>query len=230
VQARNSPIFGGSGGSRTRTTISLADGPVLARAYLALTSRSPDQTAKTVPVPVSGMDRRAFVAAVTAGAAALAGCSGGETTPSETPTEDTPRGTGTPTDSPTPTEEPTPTDTPTAEETPTETPTPTPDGVDAIVEVGPDASLRFAPESVEVPTGATVRWTWRGNGHNVSPRSTPDGADWSGTSGSETFDAGHSYEHTFDTAGTYEYACDPHEASGMTGEVVVASDVGYDAA
>jgi plastocyanin len=178
------------------------------------------------------MDRRRFVAAVTAGMAALAGCSGGETTPSETPSEDTPRGTGTPTGSPTPTEEPTPADTPTPEETPTANPTrtPTPEGVDAIVEVGPAASLRFDPESVEVSTGATVRWVWRGSGHNVSPRSTPDGADWSGTPGSETFDEGYTYEHTFETAGTYGYACDPHESAGMTGEVVVSSDVGYDVA
>lgn len=172
------------------------------------------------------MDRREFVAMVTAGtAAALAGCSGdGTTTPSETPSEDTPRGTGTATstDGPTATETPTPTDEPTPTETPT--PTPTPTGVDAIVEVGPDASLRFEPESVTVATGDTVRWVWRGGGHNVSPRSTPDGASWSGTPGSETFGEGYTYEHAFEVAGTHEYACDPHGGAGMVGEVVVSSE------
>ncbi|WP_435196422.1 plastocyanin/azurin family copper-binding protein [Natronomonas sp. EA1] len=58
---------------------------------------------------------------------ALAGCSSGESTPTETPTpESTPTETPTPESTPTetPTPESTPTETPTPESTPTETPTP----------------------------------------------------------------------------------------------------------
>jgi len=156
----------------------------------------------------------------------LAGCSndptGTETAAS--PTEDTVDETPTATEEATPTatttDEPTATSTPTA--SPTATPTDRPD-VAAEVIVAPDRSLTFSPDVVEIAVGETVRWLWEGTGHNVKPRSTPSGTEWSGTPGSdsETYDQGYVHTHTFEVAGTYEYVCVPHEGAGMTGTVVV---------
>lgn len=156
------------------------------------------------------MNRRRFLAAVTAGAAGLAGCAGADTDP-------TPR----PTDTPTPTDEPTPTDTPGATGTPTETPTPTPTPVvpDVTVVTGPNGDLVFRPRDVTIASGDTVLWTWDSGGHNVKPTSQPAGADWTGTPGGRLFGKGHEYAYTFEVTGTYEYECVPH--AGMVGSVVV---------
>lgn len=160
--------------------------------------------------------------------AGLAGCTGGETvgdggTPSPTPT-DTETPTATPSPSPTPTETPTPTAT--AEPTPTATPTPTPEPTPTaaqVVEVAPDGEFVFRPEDFTIATGDTVRWIWRGGGHNVKVESAPSGADWSGTPGGEfdTFSAGHAYSYTFEVAGRYEYFCAPHKGLGMAGGFTV---------
>jgi len=91
------------------------------------------------------------------------------------------------------------------------------------VVVGPNGEFRFSPSSVTVATGDAVEWVWSSGGHNIVVDSQPDGADWQGTEGDAgtVHDAGHEYSHTFETAGTYAYYCNPHRASGMTGEVVV---------
>ena len=95
---------------------------------------------------------------------------------------------------------------------------------ETVVEVGPGGSLTFEPAELEVRPGTTVRWVWKSDTHNVVPESQPDGANWQGTDGgdSRVYDDGHEYSHTFETLGTYEYSCTPHEAAGMTGEVVVS--------
>ena len=97
---------------------------------------------------------------------------------------------------------------------------------DVTVEVGPDGDAVFAPGTaapVGVTPGATVQFVWRSDGHNVVVANRPAAADWRGTAGSpETlYDTGHVHEHTFETPGTYEYHCEPHEATGMTGRIVV---------
>lgn len=184
---------------------------------------------------------RTGIAALTVG---LAGCSGGEGAdtpepmPTETPTvtpSPAPADTPTPTagDTPTPTEgsgdtpESTPTDsgaspTATATASPAPTATPAPD-VAQVVEVAPDASLSFGPETFEIAAGGTVRWTWEAGGHNVRASSTPADSDWKGTPGGDgtTYDEGYTYEYTFEVPGEYEYVCIPHESLGMTGSFTV---------
>ncbi len=38
---------------------------------------------------------------------------------------------------------------------------------------------------------------------------------------SGTIDPARTYTHTFDVPGTYKYFCQPHEAAGMAGTIVV---------
>lgn len=163
------------------------------------------------------MDRRRYLRrAAAALAAGLAGCGASP----DDGTDAEPTATSTPTAEPTPTDTPTPTDSPTP--SPTATPTELPP-VAAEVTVGPGGALRFDPETVSVAVGETVRWLWDSGGHNVKPSSIPSGSDWSGTTGgnTETFGAGHVYEHTFEVAGRYDYICFPHRSAGMTATVTV---------
>ncbi len=90
------------------------------------------------------------------------------------------------------------------------------------VTVGPGGELVFDPDSLTIPPGTTVNFTWDSNNHNVVPNSQPDGAGWEGEGESgETFNEGHSYSHTFGTTGTYEYVCTPHEGVGMVASLTV---------
>lgn len=77
---------------------------------------------------------------------------------------------------------------------------------------------RFAPASVVVSPGTTVRWIWDDGPHTVT------------SSGQPTFPGNpaadnppKSYEFTFTQAGTYQYYCAVHgnPTSGMRGTVVV---------
>lgn len=197
--------------------------------------------------------RRRFLTATALGVPGLAGCAGQEGTPIPSPTDDgqptatpSPSGTSTPTeetDRPTATEEPstatatetgtaeptrtegetpTRTATDTATETDTDTPTATPPEGQTVV-VGPDGTPQFDPETFTISAGATVRWEWEDDGHNVRPSNTPEDAAWSGTPGGDgtTYDEGYTYEYTFDVPGEYEYYCAPHRSLGMTGSFTV---------
>lgn len=97
------------------------------------------------------------------------------------------------------------------------------------VEVGPDGERVFRPgteEPLTVDAGTAVTFVWRSDGHNISVRDQPDDANWEGHE--EVEDEGFEHEHAFDVEGEYRYACEPHEAAGMVGEVVVESgDGGY---
>ncbi len=88
---------------------------------------------------------------------------------------------------------------------------------------------KFVPETVTVKKGATV--TWKNSGmmvHNIvtdpnlavdkSHARVPDGAK---IFTSPMVNAGGTWSHTFDVAGEYTYFCQPHEALGMVGKVVV---------
>jgi plastocyanin len=86
---------------------------------------------------------------------------------------------------------------------------------------------RFTPDSVTIPTGATVRWVWTASNHTVTS-GTPGHADGlfcspddQNCSTSLTSAAGFVYEHTFSVAGDYPYYCRIHGAFGMTGTVIV---------
>lgn len=97
---------------------------------------------------------------------------------------------------------------------------------DARVAVGPAGELRFDPEKAVVAPGATIRWVWESDGHNIVVDAQPDDADWNGTGSESRYDHGHEHEHTFDVPGTYRYRCRPHAAAGMEGTVVVSESSG----
>ncbi|SDN10437.1 plastocyanin [Halogranum gelatinilyticum] len=94
---------------------------------------------------------------------------------------------------------------------------------DLTIEVGPGGEFKYTPESPTVSKGATVKWVWKSDMHNIVIEKKPSGSDWSGTKGgsSETFDEGYTYTHTFETTGTYEYYCSPHESVGMAASITV---------
>lgn len=95
------------------------------------------------------------------------------------------------------------------------------------VTVGALGALAFAPSTVTIHVGDTVRWTFAGNNHDVV----------SGTNGkaddkfcspndmscatSPTSSSGTVYAHRFTLAGTYPYFCRPFANAGMTGVVTV---------
>lgn len=96
-------------------------------------------------------------------------------------------------------------------------------------EVGMTNTLTFAPDTVHVEVGATVRWT---NSsvlvHTVT--ADPEKATLDESvhlpEGATPFDSGNmdpkaTFEHTFEAAGTYRYFCIPHEATKMYGTVIV---------
>jgi halocyanin-like protein len=89
------------------------------------------------------------------------------------------------------------------------------------VEVGAEGNggnLAFDPPAVHVDPGTTVLWEWTGEGgqHNVVAE---DGSFESDLTG----EAGHTYGLEVDGNGIVKYACEPHEAAGMKGAVVVGS-------
>jgi len=166
------------------------------------------------------MDRRRFLrTTVLAVGIGLAGCTGDGAEPTDTTTATTTASTTEPTTATTAptTTEPT-TATTDATTTTTDPTTTTTEEIEAdrTVTVAPDGKLRFDPASFEVEVGATVRWEWDGSGHNVSPSSQPDDADWPGDDDS-LYSSGHTHTYTFDVSGTYEYHCVPHQTAGMTG-------------
>lgn len=88
---------------------------------------------------------------------------------------------------------------------------------------------KFVPETVTVKKGSTV--TWKNSGtmaHNVVTDATLaiDKAHAKLPSGAKAFTSpmilgGSSWAQTFEVAGEYSYFCQPHEALGMVGKVVV---------
>jgi halocyanin-like protein len=94
-------------------------------------------------------------------------------------------------------------------------------GADEVtVEVGASGNkgnLAFAPPAIRVDPGTTVVWEWTGEGgaHNVV---APDGAF---DSGDPVLEAGTTFEQAFDSGGEFRYICEPHEAQGMVGVVLV---------
>lgn len=78
-------------------------------------------------------------------------------------------------------------------------------------------NLRFSPSTVTISEGDTVRFFWSGQAlpHNA-------------VESSELFDSGEpnravDYSFTFEGGlnGSFEYVCEPHEAVGMVGTIIV---------
>lgn len=90
-------------------------------------------------------------------------------------------------------------------------------------------ALKFSPQSVHIHSGDVVEW--RNTSllvHTVtadpSLAALPSSARL--PAGAKPFNSGNLdpdgvFRHRFTTPGTYKYFCIPHEAAGMTGEVVV---------
>ncbi|EJN60771.1 halocyanin domain-containing protein [Halogranum rubrum] len=74
----------------------------------------------------------------------------------------------------------------------------------------------FGPAAVEVSTGTTVVWTWTGSGgtHNVVAENGAFESQYASKKG-------YTFEHTFEETGTYTYYCQPHIGMGMKGAVRV---------
>jgi halocyanin-like protein len=81
---------------------------------------------------------------------------------------------------------------------------------------GNNGPYAFAPPATRIGARTTITWKWTGKGgsHNVVAQ---DGSFESELS----TEKGYTFEHTFDRSGTYKYSCEPHEAMGMKGVVVV---------
>lgn len=89
--------------------------------------------------------------------------------------------------------------------------------------------LTFAPTTVTIEVGETVRWKNTSViVHTVT--ADPEEATIDGSvqlpEGAEPFDSGNmdtqaTFEHTFTTPGTYTYFCIPHEVTKMRGTIVV---------
>jgi len=91
------------------------------------------------------------------------------------------------------------------------------------VQVGTEANggaFGFGPPAVHVENGATVSWTWTGDGcpHNVVEQEEVFDSGEPGCEGASPF------EYTFEEDGIYRYICEPHLQLGMKGAVVVGTD------
>ncbi|MFB6156480.1 MAG: halocyanin domain-containing protein [Haloferacaceae archaeon] len=87
---------------------------------------------------------------------------------------------------------------------------------------GNNGNFAFGPAAVRVDPGTTVVWEWNGKGgqHNVVAK---EGADFESKL---TGEAGFTFSRTLDAEGVVKYYCQPHEALGMKGVVVVGSGGG----
>ena len=74
----------------------------------------------------------------------------------------------------------------------------------------------FAPKKARVAKNTLVTWRWApdSNAHDVVSRGTKRFK-------SSTIKSSGVHRYRFRKAGTYRYVCTPHEAQGMTGQIVV---------
>jgi plastocyanin len=100
---------------------------------------------------------------------------------------------------------------------------------DAAKTVSMNDKLQFTPATLTVHPGDEVVW------HNASqlvhtvtadPALAATASSTQLPAGAKPFNSGNlepggTFRHVFTTPGTYKYFCIPHEAAGMTGQVVV---------
>ena len=94
--------------------------------------------------------------------------------------------------------------------------------------VGPlENELTFAPDTVNISVGDTVRWTWASDLHSVTSGASCTEDEQFCSPDNMNCDAGilnntgFVYEYTFTQPGMYQYFCDLHCIVGMTGVVNV---------
>ncbi|MGH9807149.1 MAG: plastocyanin/azurin family copper-binding protein [Terriglobia bacterium] len=96
------------------------------------------------------------------------------------------------------------------------------------------SQVYFDPAGLHIQPGDTVRWVQVGGYHSVAayhPRNgnhelrIPDRAQpWDSTVLLGEYPAkGSTFEHTFALPGVYDYFCQPHEAAGMVGRIIVGA-------
>jgi plastocyanin len=92
----------------------------------------------------------------------------------------------------------------------------------------------FDPIGVRIQPGDTVRWVQISNYHTVSAYHPQNGnhelripeqaKPWSSTVLLAEYPAkGSTFEYRFTVEGVYDYFCQPHEAAGMVGRIVVGT-------
>ncbi len=88
------------------------------------------------------------------------------------------------------------------------------------VDVGAGNGFAFGPAAVRVSPGTTVTWSWTGEGGSHNVVSTADvGSDFEFRSGDPQSSG--TFDRTFEEAGVALYYCEPHQAGGMKGAVLV---------
>jgi len=88
----------------------------------------------------------------------------------------------------------------------------TPEKVDATVHLVSVANFSFAPSSLSVTVGDTIKWVWVSGSHTTTSTNIPAGAaTWDQPISSTNL----SYSYKVTIAGTYNYKCTPHAAMGM---------------
>lgn len=87
-------------------------------------------------------------------------------------------------------------------------------------------SVSFAPASITIDVGDTVRWTNTGGSHNVNGTTAtyPSNPVSFGNAVSNSW----VFFYVFNTPGTYNYQCDVHVGAGMVGEITVLSATGIE--
>ena len=89
----------------------------------------------------------------------------------------------------------------------------------------------FDPIGLHVHPGDTIRWVLRSNVHTVAAyhpanghalRIPPSATPWDS---GYLVNPGEQFETTLSVPGVYDYYCEPHEAAGMVGRIVVGSGV-----
>lgn len=89
----------------------------------------------------------------------------------------------------------------------------------ALQEVVSLAANSFVPAELTIAAGTTVRWEVDVGVHTVTPDNAAQQGAWQGTG---TLNANDSFEFTFSEPGqVYDYHCTFHQATGMTGRIVV---------
>ncbi len=107
---------------------------------------------------------------------------------------------------------------------------------DDVSAVRMESGQRFEPEVLTISVNETVTFVnASGDAHTVTAYEDvlPEGASYLASGGFVSEDgardevaggllsSGESFEGRFDVPGSYRYFCIPHEASGMTGRIVV---------
>ncbi|MGH7838427.1 MAG: cupredoxin domain-containing protein [Candidatus Binataceae bacterium] len=92
-----------------------------------------------------------------------------------------------------------------------------------------DMPPSFEPQRVTVTAGQIVKWENDGNMVHHATNDTEaviKASDVTAPSKAAVFDSGfmrpgETFSYTFNEAGVYKYVCAAHEASGMSGEIIV---------